>query len=97
MESKSGHGIPNLTVRAMDKDMLLDDLLGTIRTAEDGYFKIHYNKEDFMDLFLDRKPDIYLEILTAEGELIHSTKNFIRYNAGRFEEFNIEISAEALE
>ena len=54
-------------------------------------FEIRYDKEDFQDIFYDRKPDIYLNILNAAGKVIHTTKDKVRYDAGKTEKFLIRI------
>ncbi len=47
IEKETGKGIPNLTVKAIDKDLFFDDLLGAVTTDEKGNFEIKYDKEDF--------------------------------------------------
>ena len=80
------------TLQALiDKDLFFDDLLGAVTTDKNGNFEIKYDKEDFQELFLDKKPDIYLKIKNQHGKVIHTTKDKIRYGAGRAEKFIIEI------
>jgi|GEM_PF-190956 len=92
IEEETGKGIPNLTVKAIDRDLFFDDLLGAVSTDENGNFEIKYDKEDFQELFFDKKPDIYLKVKNPEGEIIHSTEDKVRYEAGETEEFIIKIS-----
>ncbi|ODS39357.1 MAG: hypothetical protein A7316_05830 [Candidatus Altiarchaeales archaeon WOR_SM1_86-2] len=92
MEKETGKGIPNLRVKAIDKDLFFDDILGTVATDKNGNFEIKYDKEDFRELFFDKKPDIYLKIKNPGGEVIHTTEDKVRYEAGRTEKFNIKIS-----
>ena len=87
----SGVGIPNLWVKAVDKDLLFDDVLGTAVTNEQGAFLIRYDGEDFQELFFDKRPDIYLTIKNAAGDLLYSSKDKVRYQADRTEEFLIEL------
>jgi hypothetical protein len=94
VEKETGEGIPNLTVKAFDKDLLFDDLLGAVTTDKNGNFEIIYDKEDFQKLFFDKKPDLYLKINTPEGELIHITEDKVRYKADRTEEFTVLIPAD---
>lgn len=91
IEKETGKGIPNLWVKAVDKDLLFDDLLGSVTTDAEGKFKIKYNQEDFKDRFLEKKPDIHLDIKTPEAALIHSTRDKIRFDAKEIEEFIIKI------
>ena len=97
VEKETGKGIPDLTVKAIDKDLLFDDLLGAVTTDENGSFEIRYDKEDSQELFLDKKPDIYLQIKNSEGEVIHTTENKVRYEAGETEEFIVRISRSVVE
>lgn len=92
LREDTGEGIQELIVKAIDKDLLFDDLLGAVTTDENGYFEINYDKEDFQELFFDRKPDIYLVIKSPDGKIIHSTKDKVRYGAQKTEEFKIIIT-----
>jgi len=94
---ESGKPLAGLTVEALDKDLLLDDRLGSATTNEDGIFRIIYDKDDFKDEFLERKPDIYLRIVNKHGKAIYTTENKVRYGAERVEKFNIKIPEELLD
>lgn len=94
VEKETGDGIPNLTVKAIDKDLLFDDFLGAVTTDKNGNFEIIYECEDFRELFFDKKPDLYLKITTPEGEVIHTTEDKVRYEADRTEEFTVSIPAD---
>ena len=92
IEKETGKGVPNLTVKAIDRDLFFDDLLGAVTTDMNGNFEIKYDKEDFQELFFDKKPDIYLKVKNPKGEVIHSTEDKVRYEAGMTEEFIVKIS-----
>jgi len=99
-EKESRCGIGKLLVKAYDRDLLYDDLLGSAITRTDGSFEIISEAEDFRDFF-DRQPDIYLKIyVTGSGGSaprdIYSTENAVRWNAGQTELFEVEIPAERL-
>jgi hypothetical protein len=91
-DAETGIGIPGLFVKAYDKDLLFDDLLGTAITKADGAFEIVSESSDFRDFF-ERRPDIYLRIfLSADRETeIWSSEEAVRWNAGRYEKFNVRI------
>ena len=91
VSAKTGRGIPGLRVEAVDKDRIADDRLGAAFTDRGGRFEIRYDREDFQDLFFDRKPDIYLNVYDKEGKLLHTTRDKVRYEANRTEEFKIQI------
>jgi hypothetical protein len=95
IEKESGRGIPGLRVKAVDKDLVFDDVLGTAVTDERGAFSIHYEGKDFRELFFDKKPDLYLKIKDSAGNLIYSSEDKVRYQADATEEFLVEISKES--
>lgn len=101
-EKESKTPVPGLLVRAFDKDLFYDDLLGNAITGSDGTFSIGYEGKDFRELF-EKRPDIYLVIYGSatardpgrEGdEPVYTTS--VRFNAGRTEHFLIEIPHEQL-
>ena len=89
---ESGIGLAGLMVSVYDKDLIFDDRLGETKTRPDGTFSMIYHAEDFRDV-IERKPDIYLKVLDQRGNTIYSSKNSVRYNAGRTETFEITIAA----
>lgn len=86
-EEKPHHG---LMVTLYDKDFLFDDVLGTVVTDENGVFKIIYRTEAFRKLF-EEKPDLYLKISDAKGNLVYSSEDSVRPNANHMEHFRIMI------
>jgi len=93
---ESGIGISGLLVKAYDKDLLFDDLLGSGFSRSDGTFEILSEADDFRDFF-ERRPDIYLRVLTADSSrLIHATEHSVRWQAGRTEYFEVDIPAAEL-
>jgi len=90
----TGKGISNLIVEALDKDLFVDDRLGSDITDKNGKFEIRYSGKDFQELFFDLKPDIYLRIKDKTGKVIHTSRDKVRYNAGRTEKFNITLDVQ---
>ncbi len=86
--SSTGRGISGLTVQAVDKDMLYDDLLGFATTDRRGNFEIRYTYTN--EEIADKRPDIYLKVIDARGRLIHKTD--IRFEAKMLEQFIVRIS-----
>lgn len=88
---ETGQPLPGLIVRAYDKDLLYDDLLGDTTTDALGRFEIRYAGNDFRELF-ETHPDIYFKILDIKGKrVIHSTADSVRCDTGIDEFFEIEI------
>ena len=94
-EKESGRALPGLHVRAYDKDLFFDDLLGTAVTDKDGKFHIEYQKKDFSELF-EQKPDIYFSVFTATFRHVMDTKDSIRWNASEEEKVEIAIARKDL-
>lgn len=90
IDRKSGAGVSGIIVRAYDKDLLFDDLLGTAITAADGTFELKYSESDFRELF-ERHPDIYLSLYEGSGKFLLNTKDAIRWNASTDETFEVKI------
>ena len=81
-------GVPGVLVRLFDKDRLYDDLLGATQTGKKGQYKITYRRQDFRE-GLEPGADLYLTVTDAEGNVLYSSKDAIRFDAGREEEFDI--------
>lgn len=94
-EEESGQGVQGLLIRAYDKDLLFDDLLGTAVTGEDGSFEMHYTESDFRELF-EHKPDIYLSVYAPPLSFLMDTKDAVRWNAGKDEVFELAIPRKVL-
>jgi hypothetical protein len=91
--------LSGLLIRAIDKDLLFDDLLGSTVTGKDGSFEIEYRGSDFQELF-DKRPDIFLEVYRTSGSVsdgsfedrpIFTTESSVRFGSTRSERFLIEI------
>ena len=84
VSEQNGRGIPNLRVEAWDKDLIIDDLLGSTTTDSEGKFEIHFDEVYHKELFMDYKPDIYFRIF-LKSQLVMSTENDIQWNMTSFD------------
>ncbi len=89
LEEGSRKGIQGLTVEALDKDLLVDDRLGTAVTDTKGRFKLTYYEKDFKELFLEGRPDLYLRVSNSDGKIVFTSEDKVRYEAGDVENFSI--------
>ncbi len=90
-ERETRRPLPNLIVRAYDRDLLYDDLLSDTKTDESGRFEMRYTGGDFKELF-EQQPDVYFRIYDPSGaRVIHTTADSVRWNAGADEYFEIAI------
>src|SRR5687768_15249127 len=95
LEKESGLGVASLQVRAYDKDMIYDDLLGTAITDGEGRFELEYTERDFQELF-EQQPDIYLEVYAPPRRLLADTKEAIRWEADHDERIELMIDRQTL-
>jgi hypothetical protein len=85
-----GKPAAGLTVRVFDRDRKYDDLLGETETDESGSFSVIYHERDFKETG-ENLPDLYLMVSDTNGEVIFSSRDKIRYEAGRSEYFAIRL------
>jgi hypothetical protein len=89
---ETGTGLPGLHVKAVDKDFLFDDVLGTTTTDADGRFEITYEREDFRELF-EKTPDLYVVVRDPRSRrILFSSEDGVRSDAGASETVDIPLS-----
>lgn len=79
IDRKTHCGVSGLRVEAWDKDLIVNDLIGSTITDDQGAFQLEFDESDFQDLFLDRKPDLFFKIF-HNTQLIGSTENSVLWN-----------------
>src|SRR6266481_5182813 len=79
IDQASRIGIAGLRVEAWDKDLIVNDLVGSTITDEQGKFRIQFTEAYLKELFLDRKPDLFFKIFHDE-ELIRTTEDEVLWN-----------------
>ena len=72
-------------MRAYDKDLFREQLLGDSRTDDNGRYEIRFDRDDFTGplIRLERHPDIFITVYDAEDRLIHTTRDSIVVDADR--------------
>ncbi len=97
-EAESGLGLPNLFVKAFDKDLFKDDELGETYTNNEGYFEIQYSEKDFKDLFEGVNPDLYIVVKTPDrSTVLYTNKKNYRHEASNRENFEVAIPRSTLQ
>ncbi len=94
VDKATGRGLPGVEVRAFDLDRVHDDLVGTCRTDELGFYRVTYRAEDFQDR--DVKPEMYIEVLDEDGSPIHTSRKSFVQKSGEVEVIDAEVAGEAL-
>ena len=57
-----GAPVKGAVVEVWDKDMLIDDYLGTATTDNDGRFEVDFTWAEYKDSLFDGRPDIFLKV-----------------------------------
>ena len=96
-ELETRRPLPDLIVRAFDRDWISDDKVGFATSDRDGIFEIRFSLEDFQDL-LEKRPDLYLRVYDRSGtQLLHETTDAIRWNASPEEHYELLVPARSLD
>ncbi|MEL7052991.1 MAG: hypothetical protein AAGM45_14570 [Cyanobacteria bacterium J06588_5] len=85
-----GNPADGVLISLFDQDYYYDDRLGTTTTNQAGEFCIFYRTEHFQDL-AEANPDLYLKVLSRQGDELFCSETPVRFEAGRFERFDIEL------
>lgn len=90
VRAADGEPQQGLRVRVFDRDRKYDDLLGDTYTDEHGDFAVIYHERDFTESG-EGLPELYVMVENDQGELLFSSLDELRFQAGRAEYFDIEL------
>jgi len=91
VSAETKEGIKGLRVEAWDKDLIVNDLVGSTITCEGGIFRIQFDESYFKELFLDGRPDLFFKVFRGD-KLIKDTKDSVLWNVDREDiEMTIEV------
>lgn len=62
VDKQGGSPVEGAEVEVYDKDLLIDDYLGTAKTDGDGRFQVDFTWAEYKDTVFDGRPDIYLKV-----------------------------------
>lgn len=82
--------LSDLFVEVYDKDVISDDLIGIVKSDEEGKFELIFDEDRFKKRFefLEQGPDLYIVIKDEYGTLHRSD---VRNNASKEEEFIVKL------
>jgi hypothetical protein len=90
-EEESRKPLPNLLVRAFDRDLVLDDSLGETTTDGNGSFRLQFTRRAFRDV-REEWPDVYLRVFDRHsGRQIYHTRDLVRWNVRVDQHYDITI------
>ncbi len=89
-----GQPASGLTVRVFDRDRKYDDLLGETETDENGDFSTIYHERDFAETH-ENLPDLYVMVSDASGKTLYSSRENVRFEAGKSEYFAIRLGKQS--
>ena len=88
--------LPGLFVKAYDRDLLFDDLLGGAFTDKEGIAIIVFEQSDFREFF-DKHPDVYFRISAPDRKrLLFDNRDEAAWNVGQLWSITIRIPLEKL-
>lgn len=90
----SGIPVQGLSVRVFDRDRKYDDLLGETETDANGEFTVIYHERDFKEAG-EKLPELYVMVSDARGTELYTTRDDVRFRAGRSEYFLIRLGKSA--
>jgi hypothetical protein len=62
VDRHAGTPVQGAEVEVYDKDMLIDDYLGTVTTDLDGRFEVDFTWAEYKDSPFEDRPDIFLKV-----------------------------------
>lgn len=80
--------VAGVQVRVFDRDRKYDDLLEVATTDEFGDFAVIYHQRDFAEV-RENLPDLYVMVTDNQENILFSSRDNVRYEAGRAEYFEI--------
>jgi hypothetical protein len=95
-DPKDAGGVAGMTVEVLDQHLAVDRRFGAAKTDEHGRFELRYGSKDFVAAFLEAKPELYLQLKNAAGEVVHMTTTPIVHEAAAVHGLELAVSRDAV-
>ncbi len=97
IDGQTKQGIPGLRIEAWDKDLIFNDLVGSVETDRQGRFSMSFTTDYFSEIFFDRRPDIFFKVFHGEKEIRPINAPFIPNMQPGEREITIEVDLSSVE
>lgn len=91
VDDATGVGLPNVKIKAFDRDRKFDDLLGTVQTDQDGFYRLEYTAEQFREGGEDA-PEVYIQVLDEADEPLYQSPRSVEIKSNNVETLDARIS-----
>ena len=93
VSGEKGYPVDGAVVKLYDKDLLIDDHLGTAISDKDGGFRVEFNWSDYKDGPFEERPDIFCNVTNPVSGKTTKTKVYDELEG----ELNADESAEIMD
>lgn len=95
VDDETGLGLPNVTVKAFDRDRQYDDFLGTVMTDADGFYRLEYAPEQFQESG-ENAPEIYVQVVGETDTPLYQSPRSVEIKSAAVETINVRVSSPEL-
>ncbi|NET49447.1 MAG: hypothetical protein F6K09_12145, partial [Merismopedia sp. SIO2A8] len=96
IDRKTRRGISGLRIEAWDKDLILDDLVGSTISDSEGTFQIEFDGSYFQEAGLNKQPDLFFKVF-HKNKLFTDTKDSVLWNVkAQNTQITLELDAPSL-
>ena len=91
VDRKRGTPVEGASVEVYDKDLVLDDYLGTAITDRDGRFEVDFTWAEYKDSPFEDRPDIFLKVLNPTTGKTTKSKVFKELSGELADDDSVEV------
>jgi hypothetical protein len=95
-DPKDHGGVAGLTVKVLDEHLAAERRFPAAKTDEHGRFELRYSGKDFAAAMLEARPNLYLQLENAAGDVVHVTATPIVHEAVAVRGLELEVPRNAV-